>query len=77
MKQYDPETQQRQSKRLRGWDYTMPAAYFVTICTSARECLFADATCCEIAENAWLAIPAQPHAVAVALDEYLVMPDHA
>ena len=52
MKQYDPETQQRQSNRLRGWDYTMPAAYFVTICTSARECLFADATCCEIAENA-------------------------
>ena len=52
MKQYDPETQQRQSNRLRGWDYTMPAAYFVTICTHGREALFADATCCEIAENA-------------------------
>lgn len=30
----------RQSRRLAEWDYTYPAAYFVTICTHERGCLF-------------------------------------
>ena len=28
------------SRRTDGWDYTQPAAYFVTICTTDRRCLF-------------------------------------
>jgi len=73
---FNPEIHHRQSNRLRGWDYTTPGAYFVTICTCGREPLFEDAAYREIAENAWRAIPTYPHAAAIALDEYVVMPDH-
>ena len=31
---------QRRSIRLRGYDYSQAGAYFVTICTKDRECLF-------------------------------------
>ncbi len=30
----------RRSVRLQGYDYSQPGAYFVTICTKGRECLF-------------------------------------
>jgi len=30
----------------------------------------------DITENAWRAIPTHPHAEAVTLDDYVVMPDH-
>ena len=32
----------RGSLRLRGYDYTRPGAYFVTICTKNRDCLFGE-----------------------------------
>ena len=32
----------RRSIRLRGYDYSQPGAYFVTICTHDRQCLFGD-----------------------------------
>ena len=32
----------RRSIRLPGCDYTQPGAYFITICTLNRECLFGD-----------------------------------
>jgi len=70
------EHHHRQSNRLPGWDYTVPSVYFVTICTYGREPLFNETTFRGIAENAWWAIPAHPHAGAVTLDEYVVMPDH-
>ena len=70
------EHHHRQSNRLPGWDYTVPSVYFVTICTYGREPLFNETTFREIAENVWWAIPAHPHAGAVTLDEYVVMPDH-
>jgi putative transposase len=28
--------------RLRGYDYAIPAAYFVTMCTQDRACLFGE-----------------------------------
>ena len=31
---------QRKAPRLRGYDYTAPGAYFITICAKNRECLF-------------------------------------
>jgi len=37
---YDPRKHHRQSIRLKGYDYTQPGAYFVTICTHRREMLF-------------------------------------
>jgi len=37
---YDPEKHHRRSIRLRGYDYSQPGAFFITICTQNRECLF-------------------------------------
>ncbi len=37
---YDPHLHHRRSIRLRGYDYTQPGSYFVTIGTHARLCHF-------------------------------------
>jgi len=37
---YDPEKHHRRSIRLKGYDYAQPGAYFVTIVTQDRACLF-------------------------------------
>jgi REP element-mobilizing transposase RayT len=71
-----PKHHHRQSIRLRGWDYTSPGLYFITICTHQRQHLFADSVLRSLAENAWQNIPTQPHAQHVTLDEWVVMPNH-
>ena len=72
----------RKSIRLKGHDYTQNGAYYVTICTHERKCLFGDIKdgsmalneCGKIADKCWNEIPAHfPH---VDLDEYIVMPNH-
>lgn len=68
--------------RLKGYDYTLPGGYFVTLCTHHRQNLFGrvvDGEMClnqlgRMVEAAWLEIP--EHDPAVLLDEYIVMPDH-
>ena len=37
---YRPDTKPHKSIRLRGYDYSRAGAYFVTICTHNKECLF-------------------------------------
>lgn len=37
---YDPNIHQRRSIRLKGYDYSQAGAYFITICTQDRACLF-------------------------------------
>lgn len=37
---YNPEIHHRRSIRLKGHDYSKTGAYFVTVCTQNRECLF-------------------------------------
>ena len=37
---YDPEKHHRRSIRLKGYDYSRVGAYFVTIVTKDRVCLF-------------------------------------
>ena len=37
---YDPDLHRRRSIRLRDYDYSVDGAYFVTICTNDRKCLF-------------------------------------
>ena len=32
----------RRSIRLKGYDYSQAGAYFITICTKNRECMFGD-----------------------------------
>jgi len=39
---YDPQKHHRRSIRLKGYDYSQPGAYFVTICTWRRDCLFGE-----------------------------------
>jgi len=74
----------RRSVRLKGYDYSRAGAYFVTICTLNRECLFGEIKalgsepllneCGEIALDCWNAIPG--HFQGVELDEFVVMPNH-
>ena len=39
---YDPEIHHRRSVRLRGYDYAQAGAYFVTVVTQERACLFGE-----------------------------------
>lgn len=80
--QFDPDKHRRRSIRLPGYDYTRPAAYFVTVCTRNRECLFGDVVDGEMRLNelgetvraCWHEIPDHfPH---VGLDEFVIMPNH-
>jgi hypothetical protein len=69
---YDPNRHHRQSIRLRGYDYTQPGAYFVTICTHARQLLFDSLALRQVAEQQWRRIANER----VILDAWVVMPDH-
>jgi REP element-mobilizing transposase RayT len=72
----------RRSIRLPAYDYRWPGAYFVTICTPERSCLFGGVTSGavvlnatgRIVESCWQAIPT--HFPNVILDEFVVMPNH-
>jgi REP element-mobilizing transposase RayT len=39
---FDPEIHHRRSIRLKKYDYSTPGAYFVTVCTHSRRCLFGE-----------------------------------
>jgi putative transposase len=80
--QFNPFKHHRRSIRLRGYDYSSEGAYFVTICTHDRACLFGQVVEGEmvlneigkIAEQEWLNTPEKrPNVV---LDEFIVMPNH-
>ncbi len=61
----NPEKHHRRSIRLRGYDYSSSGAYFITLCTRIRECLFGDVVDGEMVLNqrgksvrqCWLDIP--------------------
>ena len=77
---YDPE--RRQSMRWDAHDYRQPGAYFVTILTRNRACVFGtvqdDAVHLSevggVARDCWQAIP--DHHKQVTLDAYVIMPNH-
>lgn len=79
---FDPEKHHRRSIRIKGYDYTQTGAYFVTIVTSRRDCLFGEIVAGEmvlsnfgkIADECWRAIP--EHFPAVGLGAYVIMPNH-
>lgn len=74
MRQYDPDKHHRRSIRLPEWDYRTAGAYFVTLCTYQKECLFSDPVIRRVVETMWRQIPT--HFPQVALDEWVVMPNH-
>jgi putative transposase len=71
-----------ESTRLKGYDYSQPGEYFVTVNTKNHERLFGTVTeeemrlspVGEIAKNCWEEIPKHFHKVE--LDEFVVMPNH-
>jgi putative transposase len=72
----------RRSIRLKGYDYTQPGAYFVTIVTHARACLFGEIVDGKVWLNdagisvqvAWHDL--QAHYLYIKTDAFVVMPNH-
>ncbi|MEM1293458.1 MAG: transposase [Cyanobacteria bacterium P01_H01_bin.162] len=79
---YNPDKHRRRSLRLPHYDYASPGAYFITICTYQRQCLFGEIRdgvmklnkFGEVARDCWQAIP--DHFAHVQLDAFVVMPNH-
>lgn len=79
---FDPHTNRRRSHRLAGYDYSQAGAYFVTVVTQARECLFGEVQDCEMKLNnagemvrrVWRELPDRfPN---VTVGDFIVMPNH-
>jgi len=70
------------SNRLRGYDYSQPGAYFATICTQDKECIFGDVVdgrmilnrFGKIVEEEWIRSEAIRREIV--LDCWIVMPNH-
>jgi putative transposase len=79
---YDPNIHNRQSTRIRNFDYSQNGLYFVTIMCKNREHLFGKIVKNEmelneagkIANECWLNIP--NHFPNTVLHEYVIMPNH-
>ena len=82
MSGYDPKKHHRRSIRLKGYDYSRPGAYFVTMCVQDWEWKFGRVVDGrvflsregEIASRCWAEIP--QHFGNAVLDEYVIMPNH-
>jgi REP element-mobilizing transposase RayT len=82
MAPFDPKIHHRRSIRLKGYDYAQAGAYFVTVVTHGRECLFGEVVDGEMILNEygtvvqkwWNDISA--HFPGVELGEFVVMPNH-
>ncbi|WP_416676645.1 transposase [Egbenema bharatensis] len=80
--QYNPDLHHRRSIRLKGYDYSSPGAYFITICTRDRICWFGEVVEGEMRLNqlgqrvrsVWQTLP--HHFPGLTLDEFIVMPNH-
>ena len=81
---FNPDIHHRHCIRLKGYDYAQPGAYFITICTQGRECLFGQVVDGEIRLNAlgiivgeeWLRTAKVRPNVVLHEDEFIVMPNH-
>jgi REP element-mobilizing transposase RayT len=79
---FNPDIHHRRSIRLRDYDYDSCGAYFVTVCTHGRECLFGGveddamelSAAGRMVEEVWNGLSGRfPHVVT---DEFVVMPNH-
>ena len=85
---FDPQKHHRRSIRVKGYDYSQAGAYYVTIVTWHRDCIFGNviqppfpaeahvnlSSFGKIADECWRAIP--EHFQNVELGEYVIMPNH-
>ena len=78
----NPKKCHRRSIRLAGYDYRIAGAYFVTLCTQNRECLFGDIVGGEMMLNdagrmvqgVWTELP--HFYPGVDIDAFQIMPNH-
>jgi len=79
---FNSEIHHRRSIRLEGYDYSQAGAYFLTLCTQNRECLFGEIVeggmrlndAGRGVESVWNGLPEHyPH---VELDVMVIMPNH-
>ncbi len=81
---YNPYIHHRRSIRLKGYDYSQPGAYFITICTQNRECLFGKVVDGEMRLNPygivvrreWFRSADIRRELELYDDEFVVMPNH-
>src|SRR5208282_5253188 len=79
---YDPKKHHRRSIRLKGYDYSGPGWYYLTICAFERQFLFGEIVRNQmrpsligaIVQDCWSEIPR--HFPSAALDVSVVMPNH-
>jgi REP element-mobilizing transposase RayT len=79
---FNPDIHHRRSIRLREYDYSSAGAYFVTICTQGKECLFGRIDGDVMVLNdvgrmvkiVWQSLPER--FPGIALDEFVVMLNH-
>jgi putative transposase len=79
---YNPEKHHRRSIRLTGYDYKQSGAYFVTIVTRNRSCLFGEISDGEmvlshtgrISQVSWIGLSSR--FPGVLMDSFVVMPNH-
>jgi len=71
---YDPDIHHRRSIRLAGFDYGLPGAYFVTVCTYQRTILFDDPQTKRAVELALLSVGR--YCWPTSIREFVVMPNH-
>ena len=79
---YNPDRHHRRSIRLKGYDYSQPGAYFVTICVEQRQCLFGDVVDGQMILNQYGMVVADTYQWLcdrypyLYTDEWIVMPNH-
>jgi len=79
---HGPHLPNRHTLRLRHYDYSRPGAYFITICTNRRLCVFGDVRdgvvflnpLGRIVHNTWIEM--SERFAGVYLDLFAVMPNH-
>jgi REP element-mobilizing transposase RayT len=79
---FDPEKHDRRGMRLKGYDYSQPGMYFVTICVHERQSKLGKITDShillspygEIAHDFWKTT--SEHFPNAHIDEFIIMPNH-
>ncbi len=79
---YNPDIHHRRSIRLKGYDYSQPGAYFLTICTQDRKCLYGEIVddkmrlndAGQMVQTVWDEIPA--YYPGIDIDAFMIMPNH-
>lgn len=79
---YNSSVHHRRSIRFLGYDYSQAGAYFVTLCTQKRECLFGEIiegkmqlnNAGNMVQTIWNEIPI--YYSGIDIDEFIIMPNH-